>query len=76
MTRSCLTCLYGKTVHVAAHASERVRCFRPQFMADGKIRESGRNGFDAETERGPEPGPNRLPGDLCGPSGKHWMAQP
>lgn len=76
MTRPCTTCLYGKRIHIAAHASERDRCFRPRMMTDGTFQESGRNGFDAEAERGVEPSPNRLPGDMCGPSGKHWVARP
>ena len=76
MSNDCLTCLYGKSLHVAAHAAERVRCFRPRMMVDGSFVECGRNGFDADDERGTEAQAGRLPGDLCSPTGKHWRPQP
>lgn len=74
MTRECSSCLYGKTVYVPAYRSDRQRCFRPRLMADKKLMESGRNGFDAESERGDEPQPGRLFSDHCGVAGKHWEA--
>lgn len=75
MTRPCTGCRYNKRVHIAAHGGDRDRCYRPRMTCDGKFIECGMNGFCAEDERGLSPGPNRLPGDMCGPSAKHWRAE-
>ncbi len=74
MSRDCQSCLYGKRLYVVAYGCERQRCFRPRLMADKRLLECGRNGFDAEAERGDEPQPGRLFSDHCGPGGKNWEA--
>jgi len=71
---SCAGCEYMRLRYVLAWAEHRQRCFRPQTYKDGTQVPLSDLGTDCAFENDNEPEDQRMAGDKCGPSRRHFKA--
>lgn len=71
MTPACTRCVHGKIDYLQGR--ERVGCYRPRLLPNGKLMRPPLGGFEVVIERLPQLSIDwRAAGDQCGPQAKHF----